>query len=155
MEHRSETLTEFDGNDKCQNPPFPEPLSQRPRRSIPVFPQIRKTTDYHNGYTTVDDFGTDGDDTLHSKPPYYPQPNFFQASVSLPSDGTHPESVDLIFLDITQKYILPALSLVGANYTKEQISYYMPKNFTSNYYLREYAKLKWQAGMPYCPVGSD
>jgi hypothetical protein len=50
--------------------------------------------------TIPDDFRTDGDDTLHSAIPYYPQPNGFEADASFPTDGSMPAAVNLIFLDL-------------------------------------------------------
>lgn len=105
------------------------------------------------GYTTTDDFGTDGDDTPHSKIPFYRQPNDIQANASFPASGL-PETVDLVFLDfIGANYVIPALIKAGGNYTKADISYYLPKTFTTNSYLPAYAKRFWQAGVPNCPVG--
>jgi hypothetical protein len=51
------------------------------------------------GYTTTDDFGTDGDDTVHSTIPSYSYPDFFQGTAAFPSDGSDPDVVDLIFID--------------------------------------------------------
>ena len=101
----------------------------------------------------TDDFGTDGDDTIHSKIADYPQPNDLQANASFPSDGSEPETVDLIFLDFIASYVIPALNSVGASYTTADVSYYLPKTFTTNSYLPAYAKIAWQANVPNCPVG--
>lgn len=106
------------------------------------------------GYVTTDDFGTDGDDTPHSKIPFYPQPNDVQANASFPATGL-PDTVDLVFLDfIGAKYVIPALNKVGGQYTAADIKPYLPKTFTTNSYLPEYAKRFWQAGVPNCPVGT-
>lgn len=102
-----------------------------------------------------DDFGTDGDDTPHSKIPAYPQPNDLQANGSFPVDGSDPKTVDLIFIEfLTVKYIVPALQSLGAKYTVADVQDYLPVTFTSNNYLPEYAKLAWQKGVPNCPVGA-
>jgi hypothetical protein len=106
------------------------------------------------GYNTTDDFGSDGDDTPHSKIPYYSQPNDLQANASFPTDGSTPETVDLVFLDyIGNYYVIPALAKLGANYTKADIEEYLPMEFTTNSYVPAYAKLEWQANVPDCPVG--
>ncbi|PGH28209.1 hypothetical protein AJ80_00099 [Polytolypa hystricis UAMH7299] len=106
------------------------------------------------GYTTVDDFGTDGDDTPHSKIPQYEHPNDVQANGSFPTDGSMPDKVDFVFLNfIAVNYVLPALASVGAKYTEKDIQYYMPKDFTTNSYLQVYAAKNWQEGLPNCPVG--
>lgn len=105
-------------------------------------------------YFMPDDFGTDGDDTLHSKIPNYPQPNDIQSKASFPADGSDPKTVDFIFLDfIANNYVIPALQSLGAKYTVEDIREYLPVTFTTNSYLPLYAKLAWQKGVPNCPVG--
>ncbi|KAK1961848.1 calcineurin-like phosphoesterase [Colletotrichum sublineola] len=109
------------------------------------------------GYTTSDDFGTDGDDTAHSEIPRYDLPDFFQTNGSFPDDGSISDDtkVDLIFLDYVAKSVVSVLTSLGANYTSNDVSYYMPSTFTTNSYLPEFAKhnAAWQADMPNCPVG--
>ena len=34
------------------------------------------------------------------------------------------------------------------------VQYYLPPSFTANSYLPIYAKAKWQAGVPNCPIGA-
>jgi hypothetical protein len=113
----------------------------------------RQSTQLFPGYTTVDDFGTDGDDTPHTKIPNFSQPNYVQANASFPTDGSNPEAVDLVFFDFIANSVLGALKGIGANYTIGDVLYYLPKNFTANNYLPEYARVAWQANMPNCPVG--
>ena len=103
--------------------------------------------------TCLDDFGTDGDDTIHSKIPSYPQPQYFQGNGSLPTSGSRPATVDLVFLDYIAPDILAALTSLGAHYTMADVDYYLPKSFTTNSYLPVYAKQFWQANVPNCPVG--
>ena len=108
------------------------------------------------GYTTKDDFGSDGDDTVHSAIPSYKYPNYFGANANFPTDGSDPVTVDLIFLDYIVPYVITALQKLGANYTKSDVTYYLPENFTTNSYLPAYAKIApdWQADVPNCPVGT-
>ncbi|ODH47650.1 hypothetical protein GX48_06267 [Paracoccidioides brasiliensis] len=123
-------------------------------RSITRHP--RDSTTNNPGYTTTDDFGTDGDDTPHSKIPHFKQPNDVQARAAFPSNRSDPEKVDLVFVDfIAERFVLPALAKVGGNYTMVDVQYYMPKEFTTNTYLRKYAEMEWQTGMPNCPVGGE
>ncbi|MCJ1427564.1 hypothetical protein MMC29_005467 [Sticta canariensis] len=142
--------------DTCPDGTIPhEHKSLRPR-SIPLTRGLhrRRATDTTPGFTTTDDFGTDGDDTLHSKIPKYPQPNDIQSKASFPADGSDPKTVDFIFLDfIAKNYVIPALQSLGAKYTVEDIREYLPVTFTTNSYLPLYAKLAWQKGVPNCPVG--
>lgn len=114
----------------------------------------RQSTAATPGYITKDDFGTDGDDTVHSAISYYSQPNDVQANASFPIDGSEPGAVDLVFLDFIASYVLRAMAGLGANYTMGDVSYYMPPDFTTNSYLPAYAKVAWQRNMPNCPVGA-
>jgi hypothetical protein len=154
--------TPFNGDDGCVNPtsfasspPAPhnkqKPGLKRPR-SRPI--TRRQTSNLSPGYTTTDDFGTDGDDTPHSPIPKYPVSNDVQANASFPTNGSQPEIVDLVFLDyIASRYVLPALISLGANYSMDaDVSYYMPPDFSTQDYLPEYAKMAWSQG-PSCPVG--
>lgn len=139
--------------DTCLDPPLSH--NHLRARSYPSSRILRRqSTAATPGYTTKDDFGTDGDDTRHSAIPYYSQPNDVQANASFPTDGSEPEAVDLVFLDFIASYVLRALTSLGANYTTGDVSYYMPPNFTTNSYLPAYAKVAWQENMPNCPVGA-
>ncbi|MCJ1358997.1 MAG: hypothetical protein MMC33_008997 [Icmadophila ericetorum] len=111
----------------------------------------RQTTSLTPGYTTSDDFGTDGDDTIHSEIPYYSQPDYVQANGSLPTTGT-PATVDLVFLDFIASDVLEALTAAGGKYTTADILYYVPQTFTVQSYLPAYAQLAWQANVPNCPI---
>jgi hypothetical protein len=99
-------------------------------------------------YTTKDDFGTDGDDTAHSTIPYYSIPNYFQGVANL-EEGTTPAVADVVFVDFIQGYVLDFL---GPNFTADMVTPYVSETFTSQDYLQPYAQLKWQAGMPNCPI---
>jgi hypothetical protein len=116
---------------------------------------IRRTTTLTPGYTTNDDFGVDGDDTIHTNIPFYAVPNYLQANGSFPT-GSTPDKVDLIFLDFIAADIIAALGTNGGVYTEADVSYYLPadgpEKFTTQQYLPAYAKLKWQAGAPDCPT---
>lgn len=59
----------------------------------------RQVVDLVPGYTTKDDFGTDGDDTAHSAIPYYEIPDFFQGTGGF-GDGGVADAVDLVFVDL-------------------------------------------------------
>lgn len=56
------------------------------------------------GYTTQDDAGIDGDDTIHSPISFYRVPNCLQALLS--ANASHvPETVDLIYIDFVQPFL--------------------------------------------------
>jgi len=115
----------------------------------------RRQTVVTPGYTTIDDFGTDGDDTPHSKIPSYSQPNYAAGNASFPTDGTTPASVDVIFLDYFADTVVSVLNQLGGatTYTSADVQYYLPPSFTTQSYLPVYAEQFWQANVPNCPVG--
>ena len=145
--------------DTCLNPPVTHAKHAARSRSVSRAPSgivRRQNTVLTPGYTTTDDFGSDGDDTPHSPIPYYSQPDNLQANASFPQDGSDPATVDLIFLDFIASDVLTALNQIGANYTQADVSYYLPKSFTTNSYLPLYAKTAagWQKNVPSCPVAA-
>ncbi len=113
----------------------------------------RQTIDLTPGYVTTDDFGSNGDDTPHSKIPFFVQPTYIAANASFPASVGPDQAVDVVFLDFIAPNVLAALASVGANYTRADVRSYLPTSFTSNQYLPEYAKIAWQANVPNCPVG--
>ncbi|KAL1956683.1 hypothetical protein VTO42DRAFT_6933 [Malbranchea cinnamomea] len=79
------------------------------------------------GYTTKDDAGTDGDDTIHSAISFYRVPNCIQASVSSSSSLDYPEKVDLIYLEFIEPWIDAAAKFVGIDFDIEKdTAEYMP-----------------------------
>ena len=70
------------------------------------------------GYTTSDDAGNDGDDTLHSKIQFYRVPNCIETRVGFPesSSSSDPETVDLVYGSFIENYILLALRFLGTDY---------------------------------------
>jgi hypothetical protein len=107
------------------------------------------------GYVTTDDFGTGGDDTPHSAIPDYDVPGYVQGEGGFPT-GAAPTTVDLIFLDFIASDVLSILTSLGATYTMNDVTYYLPNTgpdaFTTQSYLLAYAKIAWQTGVPNCPV---
>ncbi|MCJ1475518.1 hypothetical protein MMC13_004181 [Lambiella insularis] len=127
------------------------------RRSAPLTrgKHRRQTNIITPGYTTTDDFGSNGDDTIHSAIPYYSQPEYDQAEGGFPTDGSTPAAVDLVFLDYFASDVVPILNGLGGTYTAADVSYYLdPTQFTTQTYLPKYAQMAWQANVPNCPVGA-
>lgn len=62
-------------------------------------PISRKQDVLNAGYTTMDDFGSDGDDTPHKMSERYDLPPFFEAKAGFPATG-EPDVVDLVFNDL-------------------------------------------------------
>ncbi|KPI41325.1 uncharacterized protein AB675_8174 [Cyphellophora attinorum] len=69
------------------------------------------------GYTTSDDAGKDGDDTIHSTIDFYRVPNVIQSFVNSTSNPLSDEdTVDVVFNEFIQPYLLLALRFVGQIY---------------------------------------
>ena len=134
--------------ESCTNPLVSH--STHDPRSLPPQRRQKVTTP---GYTTTDDFGTDGDDTPHSTIPAYPILNYMQGNGSFPTDGSDPETVDLVHVDFFTSSLITTLNGFGGNYTLADVSYYMEPGFTVQSYLPIYARKEWQANSPNCPTG--
>jgi hypothetical protein len=74
------------------------------------------------GYTTKDDAGTDGDDTIHEPIAFYNVPNCIQSVVGFDHSGTEvePETVDVMYNQFIEKWILLALEYLGAKREPEE-----------------------------------
>ncbi|KAK4661891.1 uncharacterized protein QC763_0107680 [Podospora pseudopauciseta] len=110
------------------------------------------------GYTTEDDFGVDGDDTIHARIANYAIPAYFGTTAGFPEwkkggrkgRRQEPRVVDLVFNDFINDDLLAAL---GGNYTADDIKFYMePSNYTLRDFLVPYVEQNWQAGMPMCEI---
>lgn len=90
------------------------------------------------GYTTIDDAGSDGDDTPHLPIKFYRVPNMIGSRIGFPSCAIReshsadildkckiPETVDFVFIDFVQPYILSALKFLGTDYKKEDTETYI------------------------------
>lgn len=83
------------------------------------------------GYTTHDDAGSSGDDTIHSPISFYRVPNCIETRIRLPStpQGTlvdDPDiSVDLVYVEFIEPWILLALKILGARYEMGDTDAYM------------------------------
>ena len=84
------------------------------------------------GYTTVDDAGSDGDDTIHSPIKFYRVPNALESRIGFSPAATKdskasadPESVDLVYVDFIESYILLALKFLGTDYAERDTDVYM------------------------------
>jgi hypothetical protein len=77
-------------------------------------------TELFPGYTTKDDAGSDGDDTIHSEIQFYSVPNCIQSLIGFNDGDDHaPETVDLMYNEFIQKWILLALEYTGQKYTSD------------------------------------
>jgi 2',3'-cyclic-nucleotide 2'-phosphodiesterase (5'-nucleotidase family) len=114
-------------------------LSTRDAAQIPFTAQKDKDGEGEEpqvpGYTTHDDAGSDGDDTVHQQITFYHVPNCVGSDIgfkpnttntltSLSSSGNddddaQPETVDLVYNEFIQDWILLALRYQGLNYGEE------------------------------------
>lgn len=114
------------------------------RADEPLFPargQMPLGKDHHApdhdaeltpGYTTTDDAGSDGDDTIHAPIKFYRVPNALESRIGFPPAATEgstesadPVSVDLVYVDFIESYILLALKFLGTDYAERDTDVYM------------------------------
>ena len=87
------------------------------------------------GYTTTDDAGSDGDDTIHTPIQFYRVPNALESRVGFPpgatadskesTDPVYPVSVDLVYMDFIESYMLLALKFLGTDYAEGDTDVYV------------------------------
>lgn len=121
--------------------PSPEPYLQNGLQS-PLLPTNANEPDLIPGYTTKDDGGDDGDDTLHKKISFYRVPNCIQSTISFPDDGSDPETVDLVFVDFVQPWILIALQFLGQTYKETDVGIYREETLTQ--LMAAWVKKNWK-----------
>ncbi|PKS09582.1 hypothetical protein jhhlp_004199 [Lomentospora prolificans] len=93
------------------------------------------------GYTTEDDFGKDGDDTVHSVVPYFNVPNCIQSEIAFPEHGS-PDKVDLVFIEFITPWVVTALKFAGGDYTKDDVKSYTKETFTE--LMAHWIKENWK-----------
>jgi hypothetical protein len=99
------------------------------------------------GYTTKDDAGMDGDDTVHEPIQFYNVPNCIQSQVGF--EDEEPETVDLMYNAFIEKWVLLALEYLGASYGLEDTeSYDGGKTFTD--LMTEWVSEHWA-----CPAAES
>jgi hypothetical protein len=82
------------------------------------------------GYTTVDDYGEDGDDTEHERIEFYKVPNCVQAPIGFTIPETDEpvpddEVVDVVYNEFVEPWILLALEYLGLKVEHEDTAVYM------------------------------
>lgn len=94
-------------------------------------PHAPPSKDLTPGYTTTDDAGTEGDDTLHAPITFYRVPNCLESRIGFPKTGSSPDkthdptSVDLVYVDFIESYILLALKFLGTDFAEKDTEVYM------------------------------
>jgi hypothetical protein len=82
-------------------------------------------SDLTPGYTTVDDAGSDGDDTIHAPISYYKVPNVIQSRIDAPSQTGDPETVDVVYIEFIQPWVLLAFNILDLDYSVTDTAIYM------------------------------
>ena len=99
------------------------------------------------GYTTKDDAGSDGDDTVHAPIQFFKVPNCIESRVGFAEEAAtddegSPQTVDLVYLEFIEPWMMLALRFLGAEYGAEDVRPYMGgKGFTEM--IREWVEEKW------------
>ncbi|EUC37061.1 hypothetical protein COCCADRAFT_86519 [Bipolaris zeicola 26-R-13] len=97
------------------------------------------------GYTTKDDAGTDGDDTIHEPIAFYSVPNCIQSAVGFDpasSNDQEPETVDLMYNQFIEKWVLLALEYLGEKHSVDDtLEYDDGKSFTD--IMTEWVEEHW------------
>jgi hypothetical protein len=93
------------------------------------------------GYTTKDQGGDDGDDTLHEPIPFFRVPNCIQSEIAFPKEG-EPENVDMVFVDFIQPWVLLALQFTGQSYNASDVEVYREETLTD--LMAEWIKENWK-----------
>jgi hypothetical protein len=97
------------------------PTDQNPMFSNP-YPQFEILP----GYTTTDDLGADGDDTIHSTITFYQVPNCIDA-LAQNTASSIPEMVDLVYIDFIEPYVALAVKYAGLDIdVPDESDVYMP-----------------------------
>lgn len=100
------------------------------------------------GYTTNDDFGTDGDDTIHSEIIWYPSPKVIQGTASFPEDWevNPPETVDVVFMDFIGWNVAAGLNEIAGRgvWRVTDFEPYMGEEDTMTKLLLEYVGDEWR-----------
>lgn len=123
---------------------FPIPIVTKEESNLELRSLRELSTDEPSligGYTTKDDIDEEGDDTIHDPLEYFPQPNCIQAEIAFPEGGEKPKTVDVVFIDFIQPWIIPALKFSGGNYNDHNVEEYMEGTLT--YHLAEWISKNW------------
>ena len=99
------------------------------------------------GYTTTDDAGSDGDDTVHAPIKFYRVPNCIESRVDFPPasamDAEEPASVDLVYVDFIESYVLLALKFLGTDYAEVDTEVFM-KDRDLTGLIAQWVKKHWK-----------
>lgn len=96
---------------------------------IPLVDNRKPEENLLPGYTTTDDAGSDGDDTVHAPIKFYKVPNCLESRIGFPQgsvgEDSDPKTVDLVYVDFIERYVLFALKFLGTDYGAADTGVYM------------------------------
>ncbi|PUU78201.1 5'-nucleotidase [Tuber borchii] len=99
------------------------------------------------GYATIDDAGTDGDDTIHVPLKRYPTPQVIQGNASFPEDweSNPPAKIDLVFFDFIAYHVAAGLNEITGtkNHSTKDFLPYMGQEDTMTKLLLDYVAKYW------------
>jgi hypothetical protein len=130
------------------NGPVPEHSHAFAPEAIPDAqqPLIADAPDLIPGYTTEDDGGKDGDDTIHSPITFWNVPNAFQSTVGFKLDDENAvddeQIVDVVYNEFIQPWVLLALEYLGMKIEEEQTGDYL-EGRTMTDVMVEWVKANW------------
>lgn len=94
------------------------------------------------GYTTVDDDGEDGDDTVHSPIPSYVVPNCMETRLGEFEHLHKSSAVDVVYNEFLEPYIIIALKFLGTNYNLNDTSAYRDGRSLTDM-ISDWVRAKW------------
>lgn len=99
------------------------------------------------GYATIDDAGTDGDDTIHVPLKHYPTPQVIQGNASFPEDweSNPPAKIDVVFFDFIAYHVAAGLNEITGteSYSTKDFLPYMEQEDTMTKLLLDYVAKYW------------
>ncbi|CAD6904547.1 unnamed protein product [Tilletia controversa] len=97
------------------------------------------------GYVTKDDFGSDGDDTVHTAIPYVDQPDYVGSPVTGNTTAVTPTTkVDVIFVDFIAKPVVDILNGLQSAVTYNVAQAIPYSSLTTQDLYPLFAQAKWQ-----------
>ncbi|KAF2501826.1 hypothetical protein BU16DRAFT_522715 [Lophium mytilinum] len=113
------------------------------------------------GYTTQDDAGSDGDDTVHSTIAFYNVPNCIQAAVGfelshgnasevIVFDDEEPDNVDVVYNEFIESWVLLALQYLGQKYNESDTAPYV-EGETLTTVITDWVEANWDVEGKECP----
>ncbi|KAL3469371.1 Metallo-dependent phosphatase-like protein [Aspergillus californicus] len=118
------------------------PISDMPPNQSPMFTSAHPQLEVVPGYTTTDDLGPDGDDTVHSRIDFYQIPNCIE-SLALANRSALPETVDLVYIDFIEPYVTLAAKYAGLGIDiPRESDIYMPSTTLTDLIVR-WVKDNW------------